>query len=102
MLLLRRDDNIRMSALLTHSALMQGAVISRVVCEECSSGSRSDGQMVFILTVDHVCFGGCQHVDVAHTQAEYEGSWHSVLVQVEPHLAHWRVALDPSYCSHWN
>jgi len=64
-LLLRRDNNARMSAPQAHPALMQGAVIGRVVGEQRSSGGRGGGQMIFILAVDHVRFGSRQHVDVA-------------------------------------
>jgi hypothetical protein len=88
-LLLRRDNTARMSTSQAHPALMQGAVIGRVVGEQRSSGGRGGGQMIFILAVDHVRFGSRRHVDVARPQAEHEGSSHRVFVEVESNLTHW-------------
>src|SRR5712691_10550222 len=51
-LLLRRNDDARVSTFQAHPALVQDAVIGRVIAEQGSSGRRRGHQLFFILTID--------------------------------------------------
>ena len=59
--------------------------------------------MIFILAVDHVRFGGRQHVDVARPQAEYEGSSHRGLRRGRTELDSLASRFGSGrWCSHWS